>query len=312
MQLQSVVPSTFRWARRSVVQAIVIAILLTFIGVNSWLLTRGIPVPHALARDVPAWISIIDRLASPPVQYQLVVSLTLYRTAGALYSCAQLYCRDLPRHATGRLDFIIAFAHPSLIQISAICTVSLAFTIVVVSADPSVRGATAQPSGSNYYAPGVLVISSYAPAPTRSHGFPPRSPAARTWNDRAGDPTLTLTPAPVLGRSTSAPAPFGTVYEGKSFALEPCSSAGCGHTTPALVVWTCRGRFHAAGSHRPGQALNAGHSGKRRVRKKPRVTRWEECLSDMPYKVEQDVIQVTIFSSELLSYLERDFSGTTS
>ncbi|KAH9043494.1 hypothetical protein EDB83DRAFT_2317984 [Lactarius deliciosus] len=258
-----------------------------------------------------------------PTLNTAVVSLTLYRTAGALYSAlksaVEIFCVMLRE---GLLYY-------SFIQISAICTVTLAFTIVVVSADPSVRGVTAQ-YGSNYGTPdphsqarqsalSTHFASSHIPQPhccdDVTHYTPPRAfwssartvcntpaPTRSAWSssavpggadvERPGrGPDTHRTPV-VLGRSTSAPAPFGTVYEGESFALEPCSSAACGRTMFAPVVLDDpRGRFHAAGSLRPGQALNAGHSGKRRAR---RGLGGYGCLPDMPYKVEQNVIQVTI------------------
>ncbi|KAH9029015.1 hypothetical protein EDB84DRAFT_252647 [Lactarius hengduanensis] len=128
------------YAGQLVVQAIVISILLTFVGVNSWLLTHGIPVPHYLATSctmivdphVPAWIA--SSTAWIPLLYDtVVVSLTLYRTGGALYSASK---------STGEIFRVML--REGLLYYSAICTVTLAFTIMIVSADPSVRNITAQ------------------------------------------------------------------------------------------------------------------------------------------------------------------------
>ncbi|KAH8984703.1 hypothetical protein EDB92DRAFT_1466231 [Lactarius akahatsu] len=132
------------------------------------------PHVHAWIASSTAWLPLLYSTA--------VVSLTLYRTAGALYSAP-----------SSTVEFFRVMLREGLLNYSAICTVTLAFTIAVVSAVPSVRGATAQlelcltVAMMSHSAPGVLVISSYATHQHRSHGLPPRSPAARTWNDCAGD-----------------------------------------------------------------------------------------------------------------------------
>ncbi|KAI0247574.1 hypothetical protein BJV78DRAFT_1244337 [Lactifluus subvellereus] len=75
-----------------ILQAIVLAILLTFIGVNSWLLTRGIPVQHQgpenLQRDhrpKSRWSDrLLNRLASSPVWHRC--GFSHYQTHGKLFS----------------------------------------------------------------------------------------------------------------------------------------------------------------------------------------------------------------------------------
>ncbi|KAH8994137.1 hypothetical protein EDB86DRAFT_1286090 [Lactarius hatsudake] len=224
------------YARQLVVQAIVIAIFLAFVGVNSYLLTRGIPVPHALATsctmiidpDVPAWIA--SSTAWLPLLYDtVVVSLTLYQTRGALYSASK---------STGEIFRVML--REGLLYYSAICTVTLAFTIMIISADPSVRNITAQLElcltvammsritlHLKRFGHGDTVISSYAARP-HDRSLPPfvarphRPSRRRPETTRLGELTsISYTP----GWSTSAPETFGTVEEGESFALEPCSSA---------------------------------------------------------------------------------------
>ncbi|KAH8989535.1 hypothetical protein EDB92DRAFT_847037 [Lactarius akahatsu] len=273
------------YARQLVVQGTVISILLTYVGVNSWLLTRGIPVSHYLATsctmiidpDVPAWIA--SSTAWIPLLYDtVVVSLTLYRTAGALHSASK---------STGEIFRVML--REGLLYYSAICSVTLAFTIMVASAsNPSVRNVTAQLElcltvammsritlHLKRFGHGDTVISSYA-AHQHDRSLPPfdarlRGPQRR-GRGKTGPgtlPSVSFTP----GWSTSHPAPFDTVYEGEYFALEPCSSAAGERTTPAPVVWAWddpRGRFQTAGIHRPGRAPNAGCRGQRRTRTKPR------------------------------------------
>ncbi|KAI9432409.1 hypothetical protein BJY52DRAFT_1231880, partial [Lactarius psammicola] len=133
------------------VQTIVIVILLTFIGVNSWLLTRGIPVRHEAyplvdslkKRVITACTMIFDpkvpgSIASGtawlPLLYDtVVVSLTLYRTARALYD----------KSAGQIIRVLLQEGLLYYSQLSAICTVTLALTIMIVSADQSVRNVTA-------------------------------------------------------------------------------------------------------------------------------------------------------------------------
>ncbi|KAH9024816.1 hypothetical protein EDB85DRAFT_2150229 [Lactarius pseudohatsudake] len=231
-------------AGKLVIQAIIISILLTFVGVNSWLLTHGIPVPHYLATsctmivdpDVPAWIA--SSTAWLPLLYDtVVVSLTLYRTGGALYSASK---------STGEIFRVML--REGLLYYSAICTVTLAFTIMIVSADPSVRNITAQLElcltvammsritlHLKRFGHGDTVISSYATRRPHDRSLPPfvarpHGPSRRGFETtREGTlPGVSFTP----GWSTSAPEPFDTVYEGESFALEPYSSAAASAPRP--------------------------------------------------------------------------------
>ncbi|KAH9172654.1 hypothetical protein EDB89DRAFT_878004 [Lactarius sanguifluus] len=256
------------YARQLVVQAIVISILLTFIGVNSWLLTHGIPVSHALATsctmiidpDVPAWIA--SSTAWLPLLYDtVVVSLTLYRTGGTLYSASK---------STGEIFRVML--REGLLYYSAICTVTLAFTIMIISADPSVRNITAQLElcltvammsritlHLKRFGHGDTVISSYATHP-HDRSLPPfvarnrGPPRRRPETTRLGTLTsVSFTP----GWSTSAPEPFRTVEEGESFALEPLSSSSAAAGAPRPHPSSGPGTTLADGS-RPPVAIDLG------------------------------------------------------
>ncbi|KAH9024815.1 hypothetical protein EDB85DRAFT_249814 [Lactarius pseudohatsudake] len=77
--------------------------------------------------DVPAWIA--SSTAWLLLLYSTaVVSLTLYRTAGPLHSAPK-----------STIEIFRVMLREGLLYYSAISTVTLAFTIMVVSADPSVR-----------------------------------------------------------------------------------------------------------------------------------------------------------------------------
>lgn len=118
----------------------VILILLSYIGVNSWLLTRGIPVHHPAYPLVDSCTTIIDPRVGPiasstawlPLLYgTVVVGLTLYRTVRALYT-----------QSAGQI--LRVMLQEGLLYYSVICAVTLTLTIAAVSANQSVRGTTAQ------------------------------------------------------------------------------------------------------------------------------------------------------------------------
>ncbi|KAH9059921.1 hypothetical protein EDB87DRAFT_1684186 [Lactarius vividus] len=220
------------YAQQLVVQSIVISILLTFVGVNSWLLTRGIPVPHALATsctmiidpDVPGWIAAST--AYLPLLYDtVVISLTLYQTTGALRSGSK---------STGETFRVML--QEGLLYYSAICTVTLAFTIMIASADPSVRNITAQLElcltvammsritlHLKRFVHGDTVISSYA-TDHYDRSLPPFVARLR-GSRRSGCGTT--------GPGTASfTTPFDTVHEGECFALEPCTSAAASAPPP--------------------------------------------------------------------------------
>ncbi|KAF8465000.1 hypothetical protein DFH94DRAFT_784272 [Russula ochroleuca] len=145
------------------IQAFVLAILLTFIGVNSYVLTHGIPVKHLDDSIVDSCTMIVDpkigrALASStawlPLLYDtVIVSLTLYRTASSVYSkTASNLLRVLLRE--GLLYYrCVVDAHITLpfystqrpqISCSVICTITLILTIMIDSATQSIRNITSQ------------------------------------------------------------------------------------------------------------------------------------------------------------------------
>jgi hypothetical protein len=148
------------------VQAIVISILLAYIGVNSWLLTRGIPVEHKAYPYVDSCTMIIDPRVGPiaastawlPLLYDTVaVGLTLYRTARALYT-----------KSAGQI--LRVMLQEGLLYYSVICAVTLTLTIMIISANQSVRNITAQYASllfSSHLSPSTTltrrVVSSHQP-----------------------------------------------------------------------------------------------------------------------------------------------------
>jgi hypothetical protein len=123
------------------IQAFVLAILLTFIGVNSYVLTHGIPVKHLDDSIVDSCTMIVDpkigrALASStawlPLLYDtVIVSLTLYRTASSVYS----------KTASNLLRVLL---REGLLYYSVICTITLILTIMIDSATQSIRNITSQ------------------------------------------------------------------------------------------------------------------------------------------------------------------------
>ncbi|KAH9968362.1 hypothetical protein BGW80DRAFT_1177705, partial [Lactifluus volemus] len=122
------------------VQAVVLAILFTFIGVNSWLITRGIPVYHPAYPLVDSCTMIIDPKVGPiasstawlPLLYDtVVVTLTLKRTVSYLDS-------SNPGH------IFRVLLREGLLYYSVICTITLTFTIMIVSTTQSIRNVTGQ------------------------------------------------------------------------------------------------------------------------------------------------------------------------
>ncbi|KAN0131524.1 hypothetical protein V8E53_010632 [Lactarius tabidus] len=93
VELMMFFPIRALYRRVLAVQVVVFAIFLAYVGVNSWLLTRGIRMPAP--RMATACTMIIDPSVGPiasstawlPLLYDTVVlGLTLFRTARALYS----------------------------------------------------------------------------------------------------------------------------------------------------------------------------------------------------------------------------------
>jgi len=218
------------------VQAVVIAILLTFIGVNSWLLTRGIPVHHS-SPFVESCTMIFDpRLPGPitsstawlPLLYDsVVVALTLFRTVRGIYT-----------KSAGQILHVML--REGLLYYGVICAVTLTLTIMIESASPSVRNITAQLElcltvtmmsritlHLKRFAHRSTTIDSYdthwndprrrLPVATTR---PPAPPRRVFWSPRPEAPPRVVFPP---GWCTSAPAP--AVPTGESFALEPFSAA---------------------------------------------------------------------------------------
>jgi len=129
------------YPRSYAIHASVLSILLTFIGVNSWLLTHGIPVPHPAYPLVDSCTMIVDpKVPGPiasstawlPLLYDtVVISLTLIRTASSMVSKnpSQMF-RVLLREG--------------LLYYSVICAITLILTIMIIHAPPSIRNITAQ------------------------------------------------------------------------------------------------------------------------------------------------------------------------
>ncbi|KAH9971454.1 hypothetical protein BJV74DRAFT_799140 [Russula compacta] len=122
-------------------QVFVLSILFTFIGINSWLLTRGIPVPHPAYPLVDSCTMIIDpkvpgALASstawlPLVYDTVVVFLTLNGTA-----------RFVRSQDTGKM--FRTLLREGLLYYGVICSITLVFTIMITAAAPSVRNIAGQ------------------------------------------------------------------------------------------------------------------------------------------------------------------------
>jgi len=123
------------------VQAFVFSIFLTFVGVNSWLLTHGVPVPHPAYPLVDSCTMIFETkipgaLTSSsawlPLLYDtIVVSLTIIRTASSVVSKnpSQMF-RVLLRE--GLLYYSVIFA------------ITLILTLMINFAPPSIKNITAQ------------------------------------------------------------------------------------------------------------------------------------------------------------------------
>jgi hypothetical protein len=123
------------------IQAGVFAIFLTFVGVNAYVLTYGIPVYHPAYPLVDSCTGIIDpkvgrTLASstawlPLVFDSIVMFLTMYRTARSVYS-----------RTTSDL-FRVLFRE-GLLYYCCICTITLVLTIMITSTAPSIRNVVSQ------------------------------------------------------------------------------------------------------------------------------------------------------------------------
>ncbi|KAI0049405.1 hypothetical protein FA95DRAFT_1677530 [Auriscalpium vulgare] len=127
--------------RRSwLVQGTVIVIGLAYIGVNSWLMTTHEPVFHKAFPLVdsctmifhPKVGSIAAASAWLPLLYDtVVVALTLYRTAGAVWT-----------KTAGQIVRVLL--QEGLLYYSVICSVTLVLTIMILGAPQGLRNVTAQ------------------------------------------------------------------------------------------------------------------------------------------------------------------------
>jgi len=122
------------------VQAIVLAILFTFLGINTWLLTRSIPVPHPAYPLVDSCTMIMDPavgwIASSsawlPLLYDtVVIALTLRRTASFVT-------------AKNPSRLFVVMLQEGLLYYSVICTITLILTVMIISSNSGVRFITAQ------------------------------------------------------------------------------------------------------------------------------------------------------------------------
>ncbi|KAI9436665.1 hypothetical protein H4582DRAFT_1962464 [Lactarius indigo] len=208
--------------------------LLTYIGANSYLLTRGIPCLSCKLCDTTRRSGVIaSSSAWLPLLYDtVVVSLTLYRTAGTVYS---------ENASTGEIFRVML--REGLLYYSAICTVTLAFTIMIVSADPSVRNIT-----------GHLTVAMMSRITLHLKRFGKgRHPAIASYaasNPKLGTlPTVSFTP----GSLTPSPTPSDT--EGEYFAMKPRSSAAAG---APLLHPTSRAGTNLAGSSTSPVTIDLG------------------------------------------------------
>ncbi|KAH9987097.1 hypothetical protein BJV77DRAFT_802734 [Russula vinacea] len=132
------------------IQAFVFAILLTFITINSYALTHGIPVKHPDPSLVDSCTMIVDtRIGRPlasstawlPLLYDtVIVSLTVYRTASSVYY----------KTASNLLRVML---REGLLYYSVICTITLILTIMINSATQSIRNITSQYARFHLYPP---------------------------------------------------------------------------------------------------------------------------------------------------------------
>jgi len=123
------------------IQVFVLAIFLTFIGINSYVLSHGIPVPHPAYPSVDSCTMIVDQkvgrmLASStawlPLLYDtVIVSLTLYRTASSVNAEPVGFVR--------RVLF-----QEGLLYYCVICTITLVLTIMIDSTGESIRNVASQ------------------------------------------------------------------------------------------------------------------------------------------------------------------------
>ncbi|KAI0251503.1 hypothetical protein BJV78DRAFT_1154306 [Lactifluus subvellereus] len=133
------------------VQAVVLAILCTYLGLNSWLLTRGVPVQHPayplvdLLIGLSACTMIMDPRVGPiasssawlPLLYDtVVIALTLRRTASFVTAKnpSRLFVVMLQ-------EGLLYYSHS---EISVICVITLVLTVMIIGAPPGVRNITAQ------------------------------------------------------------------------------------------------------------------------------------------------------------------------
>lgn len=127
------------YARIFSIQALVLTIFMTFVGVNAYVLTHAAPVDH------PAWplvdsctgiISLGRTLSSstgwlPLIFDTTVMFLTMYRTARSVYS-----------RTTS--DMFRVLFREGLLYYSIICTATLALTIMVNTTGESIRNVVSQ------------------------------------------------------------------------------------------------------------------------------------------------------------------------
>ncbi|KAI0003266.1 hypothetical protein BJV74DRAFT_520964 [Russula compacta] len=123
------------------VQVFVLSILFTFIGVNSWLLTRGVPVPHPAYPLVDSCTMIIDPNVPGPLASSTAWLPLLYDTV-VIFLTINGTARYIQSKGTGQM--FRALLREGLLYYSVICSVTLVFTIMIIFAEPSVRNITGQ------------------------------------------------------------------------------------------------------------------------------------------------------------------------
>ncbi|KAH9986924.1 hypothetical protein BJV74DRAFT_988371 [Russula compacta] len=129
------------YSQSLLVQFFVLVILFTFIGLNSWLLTHGIPVPHPAYPLVDSCTMIVDPKISGPLASSSAWLPLVYDTAVIFLT---LIGTAKHRNSKDTGQMFRAMFKEGLVYYSVICTITLVFTMMVVFAEPSVRNITGQ------------------------------------------------------------------------------------------------------------------------------------------------------------------------
>jgi len=234
------------YARFLSVQALVLSILLIFVGVNSWLLTHGAPVNHPAYPFVDSCTMIIDTkivvsMASAsawlPLLYDtVVVILTVARTASSVYS------KD-----AGQMLRVLF--REGIIYYCCIFCVALSLTVMIIHADQSIKNI----SGQLHLCFTVAMLSRitlhlkrFAQRPVVHYDAALPPPFARQGFLSSGT-VVTITPPTYAASAGRRSQPRLTVLtglredareaseDGSSFAMETFSTAAAAATTTGDV-----------------------------------------------------------------------------